>query len=355
MGKVLYGMIFFLTLYLNAVYEWKEGTYILSVEVLFFLFLFLQLHIRGGKISIVPSGKIRIAEEEEELIIPFTVTNKGKFGVMNLMFRIGKQKFCIRNIKAGTEQTVFCPYKAKECGRQELLPDKIRIRDPLGIFCKKVRNVQKEAAEIRVIPKAFFVFVEITKAVRVFYTESDEYAKDRGGDDTSEVFDVKTYQPGDKISKIHWKLSARSEELYIKQFSFPLGAAVVVFLNGTKKKRPKQDDRTFLRIVCSVGRAILDEECRYYVVWREKKNNQWTRRMIKDEQTYYEWLVMLAGIRTEEIDEIDEILYREEFHEPYQTALFLNKDLTICGTFQEKVQIHTEQLQDELGHTVLTV
>ena len=55
------------------------------------------------------------------------------------------------------------------------------------MFYIRIRRFVSEPVEIHVVPKAYPVFAEISKAVRLV-TEG-EYAKDRGGDDASEVFD----------------------------------------------------------------------------------------------------------------------------------------------------------------------
>ena len=49
-----------------------------------------------------------------------------------------------------------------------------------------------------------------------------EYAADRPGDDPSELYDIREYRAGDRISRIHWKLSERGEEVYVKEGGLPL-------------------------------------------------------------------------------------------------------------------------------------
>ena len=52
--------------------------------------------------------------------------------------------------------------------------------------------------------------------------DSGRYAEDRAGDDVSELYDIREYRAGDPVSRIHWKLLGRQEEIYIKEGGFPL-------------------------------------------------------------------------------------------------------------------------------------
>lgn len=51
-------------------------------------------------------------------------------------------------------------------------------------------------------------------------SDDDDYTEEHGrGEDRSEIFDIREYAAGDKLQTIHWKLSAKSEQLLVKEFS----------------------------------------------------------------------------------------------------------------------------------------
>ena len=54
--------------------------------------------------------------------------------------------------------------------------------DASGMFRIRIRKLQSVPAEIHIVPKAYPVLAEISEAVRLFVTEGEEYAKDRGGE-----------------------------------------------------------------------------------------------------------------------------------------------------------------------------
>lgn len=93
--------------------------------------------------------------------------------------------------------------------------ERISVYDPLGLFCF-VSTLDFEA-EMAVIP------VEGAKAEEVkINTGMGEGAdRTRRGDDRDEVFEIADYVPGDSLKDIHWKKSAREEELQIIRYASP--------------------------------------------------------------------------------------------------------------------------------------
>ena len=56
------------------------------------------------------------------------------------------------------------------------------------------------------------------------FGDADVYDDFRPGNDSSEIFDVREFRDGDKIQSIHWKLSAKMQELVVREDSQPLSS-----------------------------------------------------------------------------------------------------------------------------------
>ena len=63
------------------------------------------------------------------------------------------------------------------------------------------------------------------------YGEAESYDDFQPGTDVSQIFDVREYRPGDRLQRIHWKLSAKSDGLLVREDSQPLACAVVFLLD----------------------------------------------------------------------------------------------------------------------------
>ena len=94
--------------------------------------------------------------------------------------------------------------------------------------------------------------------------ETKEYSENRSGDDSSEIFDVREYREGDSINRIHWKISARQEELHVKEFSLPVSRSncIIVELRNSSDGH----DRMCLDGIYALAYAIGNLAC-----LREKK------------------------------------------------------------------------------------
>ena len=108
---------------------------------------------------------------------------------------------------------------------------------------------------------------------------------------------------GDKMQKIHWKLSAKSDSLIVKEYSEPVGFAIVIFVNlfspGKKEDRQKRD--AVLETAASLSWTLIEQNYTHIVAWVGERGRI-RRRKISDYEDIYE---MLAGLLTAQPHEYD--------------------------------------------------
>ena len=157
-----------------------------------------------------------------------------------------KVQFCYRYVADGKEekrkykvylngrqeQNLTCEMIPKYCGKVEIQMRKIVCYDALGILGITKRPKEKlfdcDAESISGEPNC-------EQSNKMVSGGGESYAQDRGGEDSAEIYDVREYRAGDRMQKVHWKLSARENTLYIKEFSYPLGATVVLLMEEDTK------------------------------------------------------------------------------------------------------------------------
>ena len=105
----------------------------------------------------------------------------------------------------------------------------IRIYDYLKLFSlkKKLKGEIKAA----VLPHYYELPDDYMSNHHTNLVESDNYSPYKRGDDPSEVFAIREYREGDRLQRIHWKLSRKQGQLMIKEFSDPLNCSVLLFVN----------------------------------------------------------------------------------------------------------------------------
>ena len=116
-------------------------------------------------------------------------------------------------IKARKTNTLNFPVKVEKYGIYEALATDLKIYDPLHLFIFK-KDVHEEAA-LTILPDT----KPVQKYHEITYEEGFDEFTDTGrkGNASSNVTDIREYRPGDRLSRIHWKLTEKLDTLIVKE------------------------------------------------------------------------------------------------------------------------------------------
>lgn len=123
-------------------------------------------------------------------------------------------------------QRIRMGFHAVTCGIMQITVKKLVIYDPLRLFHATLRLKQTDTVVIMPAPNV--VLPSEWPPQPKPDADTNEYAKDRPGDDPSEIFDLHQYREGDPVSRIHWKLSSKLDTLMVKEYSLPLSAGCLM-------------------------------------------------------------------------------------------------------------------------------
>lgn len=143
-----------------------------------------------------------------------------------------------------------------ERGQFRIDPMVVRTGDPLGLF-ESVASVGAGSG-VLVYPK-----VEALPAWRIPSSplEGSESRATRGPHATPLVTSVRPYTPGDAFNRIHWRSSARHQELQVKEFDIEQTAdvAIVLDLEGAHHvgSGPRATIETAVRAAASIADHAL--------------------------------------------------------------------------------------------------
>jgi hypothetical protein len=101
--------------------------------------------------------------------------------------------------------------------------------------------------------------------------ESDCYGE-RPGDDPSEIFNIRSYMPGDAIDRIHWKLSSKTDKLLVREFGCPVERKILLLVDYRKPDRISgnhimQDASKLLTMTYSVSLHLIGQQQSFALVW----------------------------------------------------------------------------------------
>ena len=235
-------------------------------------------------------------------------------------------------------------------GNYEIYLRKLRIYDITGVFCCNVR--MKKQGTIQVMPELHDVPVRLTLATKNFYGEADVYDENNPGHDKSELFQVREYRAGDRLQNVHWKLTAKQDELIVKEYSLPKACPVILFLSY--RPRRKKQLLGFMETVASLSFSIMDAGCPHYVVWYDDAEQDVLRIRVDDEESLFYMIGVLMKIHWVRCKEDIKQRYREKYRqEPYVWALTLDDKLQLYKEKELLVKYSARKPETSLGQIEL--
>ena len=139
------------------------------------------------------------------------------------------------------------------CGRITVSCKSVRVQDLLRLFSVPAEGFAPVQAVIH--PHRVQVEVELSRTA-IGSPRSDGMMQNRKGSDQREMFDIREYAPGDDVRSIHWKLSAKADELIVRQASDPSHYDIVILPDFGRKADGKPTDAVECNAAVAYGAAI---------------------------------------------------------------------------------------------------
>lgn len=313
-----------ITFYMAGIYGSTSLALLGYIELTFVILANLYAHVTGFFVKVEFSIPVGVADPGDTVSICLESHTKlglpmGKIAARIQMVEPGKKGKKNLWIQADEHLT----FTGEAPGTYEFTLKKIRIYDPSGLFYAVRKEHKREI--LKIFPAYYMGPVEITEPTRNFMGDADIYDDFRPGHDSSELFDVREYQPGDRMQRVHWKLSAKAEELMVKEFGYPKACPVTILAIPPESGEVSD----FLELVVSLSFSILCANCCHYVCWYQNGRQDLVRFRIDDTESFYlflnrfmeEKLVKAEGMET---------LYQQKYRsEPKLHLLTVEGDLTV--------------------------
>ena len=188
---------------------------------------------------------------------------KAKMTISNGFFE-GSDSFsvyipCIQKHTAEIE----IPIKVNSLGMVRI--SDITIYNNIGVLSTLI--FQQDLITVPVLPiaghKADFPNVAV-------FDGADEVEENNNlGSVSGEVKEIREYQPGDRLQRIHWKLSAKMDDLFVKEMSHTSAVAVTLLPNTVLEdtKMPKNNEHFFLTLktLYEISKTLNSENQRFLI------------------------------------------------------------------------------------------
>lgn len=182
--------------------------------------------------SLTVSGGLseRVVHRGEKVQLEVTLSCRSIIPVAPLLLEMGAgvdQESRQMIVDAGAARAVCfdLPCHAAHVGPMQPGVEAVTVTDLFGVCSWRIRP-RREGGGLLVLPQPFEVGEQIYAA-----GESGSESMARASEDVTSPADVRAYQQGDPMRKIHWKLSARKQELMVRRYEAPVMPDALVLLD----------------------------------------------------------------------------------------------------------------------------
>ena len=165
----------------------------------------------------------------------------------------------------------------------------------VSITLKKATLVDAIGMNLSMIPCAFEGSYAVYPAIpqidayfgRMAQTESSNasYDQNKKGRDESEVFDLREFRRGDAMRTVHWKLSARFDDLVVREASRPVDSRTILVFGGIMGANENEEARAALNSTASlfvgISQSLLHQGVTHTVM--RKTNDVIDERPVENE------------------------------------------------------------------------
>jgi len=136
----------------------------------------------------------------------------------------GRREIRLKNLP-GRAQTLRMPMHAAHVGVFSSGIRSCTVEDLFGIFQKKIVPANTQCS-LTVLPQTFE-----TEPLIMAPGDPGSEMMSRATEDLNAPSDTRSYQPGDAMKKIHWKLSLRKGELMVRKYEEPVLQEVLILMD----------------------------------------------------------------------------------------------------------------------------
>ena len=238
--KILYGVMLLISavtfLYANS----AASMLLLILMIVLPILIKLTVMNNAGRIDIKCSMVDACVVGSTAKPLTITVENRGllPMGNIEIMLEYTNHMFSdhdeekISLCGANRKQSFEVPLKVDKCGRSEITVKQVYCSDFLNIMRSKINFQCKK--RYTVYPNLPDIQLYAQKLLTAEFG-GQNYDRSRRGNDNSEVFQVREYEAGDSLSAAHWKLSAKMDNIIIREWSRPNNFRLLILFDLMSK------------------------------------------------------------------------------------------------------------------------
>lgn len=282
-------ILFILVLFFLYIWTNKKMTLwacILFVGMLLISILINQLIVRKINISYEIIQNVNIGKNCIQII----VENKGIFpanhvesivSCENIVFGTLDRKSIHMSVSGKSVEKFVLPISSRYCGRIDLSVEKCRVYDWFDFAYRSIK-AHKEGSYYSYPEEKYQPLEKIKDGL----SEGEELTyKHVVGNDVSEILQIREYHQGDNIKNIHWKLSAKSDKILIKELDCPNDNSILVLFDYAEKEK-RDTNNNILTAVSNISNQLMKERKGHTVYRMDTSKEHVVERAVEEPEEF---------------------------------------------------------------------
>ena len=231
-----------------------------------------------------------VQNKNDGIEVKLLIKNNSIFPAVN-----GELKLCYYNKFSGNKEIEYINFpinsketesinfkiKSKYCGKLIIEIQSLKIYDYLTF--SSVKKKVNKSKEVIVLPQIYNINFS-SNATNINSLDGEIFSKDKAGDDPSEVFNVREYVEGDKIQRIHWKLSSKVDNVMIKEYSQPIVHNSIIIVEICESENNINTIQGIIETAISLSHMLLSYNYIHYICWYDKSKDFFNKIIINSEE-----------------------------------------------------------------------
>ena len=288
--KIIYFFIIIVTFLFTILYSDYFPLAIFIITLALPIILNIIIRIIKNNISLDIKSIDVVQNKNDGIEVKILIKNNSIFPAVN-----GELKLCYYNKFSGNKEIEYINFpinsretesidfkiKSKYCGKLIIEIQSLKIYDYLTF--SSVKKKLKKFKEVIVLPQIYDINFS-GNSININSLDGEIFSKDKAGDDPSEVFNVREYIEGDKIQRIHWKLSSKVDNVMIKEYSQPIVYDSIIIVEFYESKNNIDTIQGVIETAISLSHMLLSYNYIHYICWYDKSKDFFNKIIINSEE-----------------------------------------------------------------------
>lgn len=186
-----------------------------------------------------------------------------------------------KGLICGKKQRLSGKIKSSHSGKIKVNVKKAYVFDYLRLFRKRIKT--EAGGNVLIFPILWEIDGQLV-TMPVLDDDGDIYSKTKSGSDPSEIFDIREFRQDDDPKRIHWKLSAKADGYFVKEYGQPMLNAIVLLLENENAGVDIFDN--LLDLLFSLSNFLLEQGVAHIVCLQNSEGDLSYCRIASGEELY---------------------------------------------------------------------